>query len=240
MPCVEPACAIDLVISPGSVQVDAVLTVFEAEAASAANAGASPGGGGASQGGTAYAQLTAEVVAAAQALGSAPPDDAGVAALSSGLDGVDVQPLPSVTVEEPARTLTLTLTLTPTRTRTLTLTLTLIPTLPLTRTSTRTRLRSSLLTSLFSLRCLPLRRLLLIRPPRLPHHPLLPPLFRHRPCLALLPCRNRCPRRHRARRCRGGCLRHRRLRRSSRHHRPPSLASHRRAVCMRATRVVAI
>ena len=112
--------------------MDAVLTVFEAEAASAANGGASPGGGGASQGGTAYAQLTAEVVAAAQALGSAPPDDAGVAALSSGLDGVDVQPLPSVTVEEPARTLTLTLTLTPTRTRTLTLTLTLIPTLPLT------------------------------------------------------------------------------------------------------------
>jgi len=40
-------------------------------------------------------------VAAAQALSSAPPDDAGVAALSSGLDGVDVQPLPdSVTVEE--------------------------------------------------------------------------------------------------------------------------------------------
>ena len=75
--------------------------MFEAKAASAANGGASPGGGGASQGGTAYAQLTAEVVAAAQALGSAPPDDAGVAALSSGLDGVDVQPLPdSVTVEE--------------------------------------------------------------------------------------------------------------------------------------------
>ena len=123
MPCVEPACAIDLVISPGSVQVDAVLTVFEAEAASAANGGASPGGG-ASQGGTAYEQLTAEIVAAAQALSSAPPDDPGVAALSSGLDGVDVQPLPSVTVKEPARTLTLTLT--PTRTRTLTLTLTLI------------------------------------------------------------------------------------------------------------------
>ena len=148
--------------------MDAVLTVFEAEAASAANAGASPGGGGASQGGTAYAQLTAEVVAAAQALGSAPPDDAGVAALSSGL-GVDVQPLPSVTVEEPARTLTPTLT--PIRTRTLTLTLTLIPTPPLTPTSTRTRLRSSLLTSLCSLRCLPLRRLLLSRRPPRRRHP---------------------------------------------------------------------
>ena len=143
--------------------------MFEAEAASAANGGASPGGGGASQGGTAYAQLTAEVVAAAQALGSAPPDDAGVAALSSGLDGVDVQPLPSVTVEEPARTLTPTLT--PIRTRTLTLTLTLIPTPPLTPTSTRTRLRSSLLTSLCSLRCLPLRRLLLSRRPPRRRHP---------------------------------------------------------------------
>ena len=185
MPCVEPACAIDLVISPGSVQVDAVLTVFEAEAASAANGGASPGGDGASQGGTAYAQLTAKVVAAAQALSSAPPDDAGVAALSSGLDGVDVQPLPSVTVEEPARTLTLSLT--PTRTRTLTLTLTLIPTLPLTLTSTRTRLRSSLLTSLFSLRCLPLRRLLLIRPPLLPHHPIFIPTTNTRAPTSLEP-----------------------------------------------------
>ena len=91
--CHAPACAIDLVIRPGSVKVDAVVTVFEAEAGSATG-GASPGD--APQGATAYEQLTADIVAAAQALSSAPE---GSATLSSTL-GVAVQSLPSVSVEE--------------------------------------------------------------------------------------------------------------------------------------------
>ena len=119
LPCHEPACAIDLVISPGSVQVDAILSVFEAEA-EAGSAGDSQDGGSASlgdasQGGTAYEQLAAHVVAAAHALSSAP---AGAAALElSSRLGVAVQSLPSVTVEELPLTLTLTLTLSLTLTR---------------------------------------------------------------------------------------------------------------------------
>ena len=67
--------------------------MFEAEAGSAG--GASPGDV-TSQGATAYAQLSADVIAAAQALRSTP---GGAAALSSTL-GVTMLSLPSVTVEE--------------------------------------------------------------------------------------------------------------------------------------------
>ena len=97
--CHAPACAIDLVISPGSVQVEAVLTVFEAEAeAGSAGDGSSASLGDASQGATAYEQLAADVVAVAHALSSA-PGGAAALELSSRL-GVAVQSLPSVTVEE--------------------------------------------------------------------------------------------------------------------------------------------
>ena len=92
--CHEPACVIDLVVSPGSVQVDAVLTVFEAEAESTRD----PSLGDEPQGMTAYEQLTANIVAAARTLSSA-SEGATALELSSRL-GVTVQSLPSVSVEE--------------------------------------------------------------------------------------------------------------------------------------------
>jgi hypothetical protein len=103
------------------VQVDAVLTVFEAQAGSAGDGNTSSAD--APQGATAYEQLSADIVAAARALGS-DPEGAAALELSSRL-GVAVQSLPSVTVEE--LTLTLTRILNVTLILTLTLTLTTDP-----------------------------------------------------------------------------------------------------------------